>query len=109
MDNIDIQQLKRGTLEMILLSLICRHGCSYGYAILNKLDEMGEDCFGDPKSGTVYPVLYRLEEKKLIRALDTRDSGTQKRRYEVTDEGRAALESMTETWRHYIAVVDKFI
>lgn len=109
MDNTNVQQLKRGTLEMILLSLICKHDCSYGYAILNELDQKGEECFRNPKAGTIYPVLYRLEAKNLIRVVEAQGVESQKRKYEVTAEGQEALQEMIESWQHYISVVEKFI
>ncbi len=128
MDSSNIQQLKRGTLEMILLSLIYKHGCSYGYAILNELDRLGGDFFRNPKAGTVYPVLYRLEERNLIRETDAlcnsetskngrkkQDSDPQKAReqhkrsYELTDEGVKALSNMIQQWQSYVLAVDKLI
>ena len=109
MDYINVQQLKRGTLEMIVLSLIYKHDCSYGYAILNKLDQMGEECFRNPKAGTIYPVLYRLEAQNLIRVVNEQGADSQRRKYEVTDEGKETLKKMMESWQHYISVVNKFI
>ncbi len=109
MDNLKVQQLKKGTLEMILLSLIENYNCSYGYAILNALDQMGEDCFRNPKAGTVYPVLYRLEAQNLIKAVDEQTDLSTKRKYELTPQGKKALKNMIENWKHYISVVNKFI
>lgn len=109
MENVKIQQLKRGTLEMILLSLISKHGCSYGYALLNALDQMGEDLFRNSKPGTVYPVLYRLEAEGFIRVINDQGSDSPKKKYSITDQGEAALENMISLWNHYVAVVDKFI
>lgn len=107
MDNSKVQQLKRGTLEMVLLSLIYKHDYTYGYAILNALDEMGGEFFRNSKPGTVYPVLYRLEAENLISIAEENES--QKRKYKITPQGIKALESMTKTWHEYIAAVDNFL
>lgn len=109
MDNSQVQQLKRGTMEMILLSLIGNHNCSYGYAILNVLDQTGEDLFRNSKPGTIYPILYRLEAEKLIRAVDDNEKGSQRKKYKITPQGKKALEDMIDVWNRYISVVNKFI
>lgn len=109
MDIPKMQQLKRGSLEMILLSLISNHNCSYGYAILNALDEMGEDLFRNSKPGTVYPVLYRLEADNLIQVVEDANTASQKKRYEITSKGTEELKKMIDVWQHYVDVVNKFI
>lgn len=109
MENVKVQQLKRGSLEMILLSLIAKHECSYGYAILNALDEMGEDLFRNSKPGTVYPILYRLEAENLISVIQEQGTESQRKKYEITSQGKDVLENMINVWHHYISVVEKFI
>lgn len=94
---------------MILLSLIAKHGCTYGYAILNALDQMGEEFFRNSKPGTVYPVLYRLEAEGLIKVVDEQGAETQRKQYSITVQGKTALENMVSDWNHYVSVVDKFI
>lgn len=109
MDNTKVQQLKRGTLEMILLSLIANHGCTYGYAIITALERLGEDIFVNAKPGTVYPVLYRLEEEGLICVVDTPGSESNRKKYAVTPKGEMELKEMIDTWNHFSSVVDSFI
>ena len=58
------QQLKKGVLEMLVLELICRKE-TYGYELLSKLKEGSEGMF-QLKEGTLYPILYRLEDDGLI-------------------------------------------
>lgn len=109
MDMPRIQQLKRGSLEMILLSLISNYNCSYGYAIMNALDKMGEDFFRNTKPGTVYPVLYRLESNNLIQLVEDANVSSQKKRYEITSKGTEELKKMTIEWQRYVDIVNKFI
>jgi len=94
---------------MILLSLISKHGCSYGYAIINALDQMGEEVFRNAKPGTVYPVLYRLEAEGLIRVLTDQCEESQRKKYEITDQGERALQNMIGIWKHYVSVVEHFL
>ena len=64
MDNRYVQQFKKGSLEMVLLSLIGRKE-TYGYEIITELNRSAS-VFGYAKEGTIYPILYRLQESGLI-------------------------------------------
>ena len=59
MDNRYVQQFKKGSLEMILLSLIGRKE-TYGYEIITELNDSAS-VLGYAKEGTIYPILYRLQ------------------------------------------------
>lgn len=71
-------------------------GVSYGFDIM--------DATGLP-SGTVYPILARLERRGLVQAswedpAAHRDTGRPARKYyRLTDGGRAALEKAAERYR----------
>ena len=108
-DNINVQ-FKRGTLDLILLSLIEKHGCNYGYVILEKMAEIGGQFFDNPKPGTVYPVLYRLEKDGFISVSGSDSKGGPARKlYSVTAEGKKKLKADIASWRDYNLVVEKFI
>ena len=55
------QQLKKGVLEMLVLKLVC-DGPTYGYQLLTRLKEESGGRF-TLKEGTLYPILYRLEDE----------------------------------------------
>ena len=65
MDRHYVQQFKKGSLEMMLLCLIAKKE-TYGYEIITELNRSGAAVLGYAKEGTVYPILYRLEEAGLI-------------------------------------------
>ena len=60
MNNKYVQQFKKGSLEMILLCLIGRKE-TYGYEIITELNNSAS-VLGYAKEGTIYPILYRLQE-----------------------------------------------
>lgn len=66
MDSRYIQQFKKGSLEMILLCLIAKRE-TYGYEIILELNNNGASVLGYAKEGTVYPILYRLQQAELIK------------------------------------------
>ena len=104
------QQFKKGSLEMILLTLISAKE-TYGYEIITNLNEKGGRIFGYTREGTVYPVLYRLEKSGLIKSRTAPSSanGGTKKYYSVTEEGKAALGAMKSFWQDYVECVNSFI
>ena len=59
-----LQQLKKGVLELLVLESVCC-GSTYGYALLGHLKARSGGLFA-LKEGTLYPILYRLEDEGFI-------------------------------------------
>ena len=66
MDDRFLQQLKKGVLEMLVLETVC-NGSTYGYELLTKLKAQSDALF-TLKEGTLYPILYRLEDDGMIQS-----------------------------------------
>jgi len=92
----DRSQLMRGTLEGCILHIIGVRP-TYGYDIVTRLQQFG---FGEVREGTIYPLLVRLEKKKMISA-QYRPSplGPQRKYYSLTGEGRALLQDFITCWQ----------
>lgn len=105
-----VQQFKKGALEMMLLCLIARKE-TYGYEIIAELNEKGASILGYAKEGTVYPILYRLQEAGLIhcRLAPASANGGTKKYYSLTEKGKAALMELIAFWKNYTVCVDGFI
>lgn len=110
MENKYEQQFKKGSLEMVLLSLISEKE-TYGYEIITNLNEKGGRIFGYTREGTVYPVLYRLEKNELIksRMAPSPANGGMKKYYSATQEGKAVLSAMKNFWHDYVKCVNSFM
>lgn len=104
-----VQQFKKGSLDMILLCLIARKE-TYGYEIITELNKKA-DVLGYAKEGTVYPVLYRLQEAKLIqcRLVPAAANGGSKKYYSLTDKGRETLAELRSFWEAYTVCVNEWI
>ena len=93
------QQLKKGVLEMLVLKLICEKP-AYGYELLSELrkSSQGRFCL---KEGTLYPILYRLEDDGMIRSQWSTGEGrtAPKKIYEATDAGQAENLRRQRVWR----------
>ena len=91
------KQLKKGVIEILILELL-REEKMYGYQLIQELDSRSNGVF-KMKEGTLYPVLYRLEDSKYIESYW--EQGTEKRSvprkyYRVTAEGVNALKNMKQ-------------
>ena len=102
------RQFKKGALEMILLGLMA-DGETYGYEIITQLNRQGGTIFGGAKEGTIYPILYRLEEMRLIRSRLAVEGGRSRKYYALTSEGQAALEELRGFWQEFSSCVNGFL
>ena len=60
--------------------------------------------------GTLYPLLYRLEEQGLVRTeWDTPERGTPRKYYRLTAPGRKRLEEMRLAWRRFSRRIDALL
>ena len=98
------RELKRGSAELLILSVLearPRHGYE-----LNKLIETrsrGELKF---HLDSLYPLLYRLEERGWIKGSWVEKAGERRRRfYKVTPEGRRVLAEQKKTWARFVDAV----
>ena len=98
------RELKRGSAELLILSLLDarpRHGYE-----LNKLIETRSG--GELKFhlDSLYPLLYRLEERGWIKGSWVEKAGERRRRfYKVTPEGRRVLAEQKKTWAKFVEAV----
>lgn len=101
-----MQQLKKGVLEMLVLSTVCE-GPTYGYELLGRLKDRSGGLF-TLKEGTLYPILYRLEDDGFIEANWTAGEGrtAPKKMYTATDRGREEARRRRETWRMFVDRVE---
>ena len=104
-----LQQLKKGVLEMLVLEIICRKP-TYGYELMTQLKVCSGDMF-TLKEGTLYPILYRLEDDGMITASWSQGEGKQtpKKIYTATSTGHAARMERKEIWGSFTETVDKYI
>lgn len=105
-----VQQFKKGSLEMILLCLIAR-GETYGYEIISQLNQNGGQVLGYAREGTIYPILYRLQEAGLLqcRMAPAAANGGLKKYYSLTGRGREVLDELISFWHSYAQCVNRFI
>ena len=101
-----LQQMKKGVLEMLVLETVCA-GATYGYELLGRLKERSGGFF-TLKEGTLYPILYRLEDDGFVTAAWSAGEGrtAPKKIYTATDAGRAEAIRRRALWGRFSGIVD---
>jgi len=103
-----LQQLKKGVLELLVLQTICR-GPTYGYELIAQRGSRSGGLF-TLREGTLYPILYRLEDDGLIEAVWQQETGRAAPRkiYSATEKGREENERRLGLWAGFRTAVDHF-
>ena len=97
----------KGHLDLLLLAALAE-GPAHGYAIIRALRERTGDALAIPE-GTLYPALHRLEDAGLLESGWSEGSGRRRRVYELTAEGRAALDRERSEWGEFARAVEAVI
>jgi PadR family transcriptional regulator PadR len=95
------RELKKGSAELIILSILearPRHG--YEICKLIESRSNGQLTF---HVASLYPLLYRLEERGWLQGRWVEKAGQRRRRfYSLTPAGRRVLDRQRETWRSFV-------
>ena len=98
------RELKKGSAELIILSIVeprARHG--YEISKLIEARSAGQLTF---HVASLYPLLYRLEERGWLKGTWIEKPDERRRRYyRLTPEGRRVLARQRETWETFVAAV----
>ena len=110
MDVVDVverdPQLLKGVLPMLVLTLLDQEE-SYGYELVTRLQAGGLHGIA---TGTVYPVLTRLErEGRLSSRLVPSAAGPARKYYRPTPAGLALLADARRAWADLVDVVHRLV
>ena len=97
-------QLKRGLLDVCVLAAI-KNEDSYGYKIIKDLKPVLE-----LSESTLYTILKRLEEAKMLVVRSTEYEGRLRKYYHITPTGLQRIEDFKNEWKELMdiyAFIDK--
>lgn len=100
------RELKRGSTELLILALLEERD-RHGYDLGRLIDERsrGEIAF---HTASLYPTLYRMEEKDLIEGRWIEKAGQRRRRYyRLTPAGRKALVRQRHVWAAFFDALNR--
>lgn len=103
------RQMKKGVYEMLVLYLL-GEGEKYGYQLISEMKEKSGGMFA-LKEGTLYPILYRLEEDGCIVSRWSQPKGREVSRkyYMITEKGRQTLSEITAFWGEFSGKVNRML
>ncbi len=100
------RELKRGSAELLILALL-EERQRHGYEIGRLIDERSNGAISF-HIASLYPTLYRLEDKGLIEGRWVERAGQRRRRdYRLTAEGRKVLASQRNVWQTFFVALDR--
>ena len=100
------RELKRGSTELLILALLDERD-RHGYEIARLIDERSAGTISF-HAASLYPTLYRLEDRDLIEGRWVERAGQRRRRYyRLTPAGRKALASQRNVWVGFIDALNR--
>ena len=98
--------LLQGTLDMMILKALALEPL-HGYAIARRIAQMSGEVLR-VEEGSLYPALYRLEDRKLIAAhWGTSENNRRAKYYRLTKAGRKELDAATQNWARLALAVSR--
>lgn len=102
------KQTLDGNVETLIMAVLAE-GPSYGYAIVRDLKQRSEGLLRLGE-GTIYPVLYRMEEKGLISSRWTvGENGRERKYYRLVAKGKRAFAANTQEWQALLSIMEKVL
>ena len=101
-------ELLQGTLDLLILKMLLL-GSLHGWGISKRLRQLSGDVL-DVGQGSLYPALYRLEDRGWVTAeWSTSEEGRRAKFYSLTAEGRRQLAVERSQWRRFSAAMDEVL
>jgi DNA-binding PadR family transcriptional regulator len=94
------RELKRGSAELMILALLDQRE-RHGYELARLIGERSRGAINFHVA-SLYPTLYRMEDKGLIEGRWVEKAGQRRRRYyRVMPAGRRALKAHRTVWQNF--------
>jgi len=91
-----------GTLDLLILKAVSL-APQHGYGILLRIEQISRG-YLPVQQGTLYPALYRLEQRGLLRAAwGVSENNRRAKFYSLTPTGRKQLRDEQSSWEQMVA------
>lgn len=98
------RELMRGAGPLAVLQLLERREM-YGYELVEALSEQTDGVLAMGQS-TLYPLLYNLEAKGLVKShWRAAESGRKRKYYGLTEKGEVWLDARRKQWRRLVGAM----
>lgn len=96
--------LLQGSLDMLVLRVLSRSNL-HGWGITLRLEQLSDSAL-QVDEGSLYPALYRMEEKGWLKSeWKMTENNRRAKYYSLTRSGRKQLESAQESWERMTGIV----
>ena len=97
-------QLKKGTLELCVLSLLSKADM-YGFELVGAISSEIKI-----SEGTIYPLLKRIKDEGYVTTyLQESQEGPPRKYYSITDFGRTTRQTLESEWHSLVAGINKIL
>lgn len=96
---------RKGSAELLILAIL-DGGELHGYEIARAIAERSAGILTF-RVASLYPVLYRLEDRGWIEGRWVQVAGRRRRRYQLTSTGRRMLARQRSRWSSFIAALTR--
>jgi PadR family transcriptional regulator PadR len=94
----------QGTIELLVLKRLSR-GSMHGYGIASWIETATDDVLR-VEEGSLYPALYRMEDKGWLKSeWKLTEKGARAKYYSLTRTGRRQLEAEMESWSRMTGII----
>ena len=102
-------EIPPGTLYMLILTTLARHGERHGFEIANSIQQVSEEVLR-VEEGSLYPALQRMLLKGWVKARWGVTSGNRRARYyQLTAAGRKQLASEVSQYERVSAAIARVL
>lgn len=99
-------KIARGSAELAVLALLEEQSL-YGFEIAKKIEERTGGSLRFTMA-SLYPMLYELENRGLVKAQwEANPAGRDRRYYSLTQRGRKELEPLRHEWKAFFVALDQ--
>jgi PadR family transcriptional regulator, regulatory protein PadR len=100
--------LMQGTVAVLILKTLS-WGAMHGYDISRSIRQRSDGALG-LEDAALYQALHRLERKGWVTAdWGLSENNRRAKFYQLTPDGRSALQAEVSTWRNYVEAVSKVL
>jgi len=104
----DRADLLQGTLDLLILKSLV-FGPLHGWGISKRIRQLSDEVL-QVNQGSLYPALYRLEDRGWVSAKwGISPDGRRAKFYALTDDGRKQFASERSDWRRFAAAVEQVL
>ena len=95
----------QGTLDLLILQSLTTQSL-HGWGISKRIRQLSRDVL-QVNQGSLYPALYRLEDRGMIRSeWGVSDEGRKVRLYTLSARGRKQLATEEADWRRFVKAIE---